>query len=88
MMQIKWKKISQYCIESNNLYISRYKIASGANRYALWHNTKLLKIDDNPQELKNEAMAIIERESGQSDDLFGKSAERRQTSSSYDQRKG
>lgn len=88
MMQIKWKKISNYCIESNNLYISRYKIASGANRYALWQNTKLIKIDDNPQELKNEAMAIIERESGQSGDLFGKFAKGRQTSSHYSERKG
>lgn len=88
MTQIKWKKISQYCIESNNLYISRYKIASGANRYALWHNTKLIKINDNPQELKDEAMAIIERESGKSGDLFGKLAQRSQTSTDYDQRKG
>lgn len=88
MTQIKWKKISQYCIESNNLYISRYKIASGANRYALWHNSKLLKINDNAQELKNEAMAIIERESGQSGDLFGKPIARQQTPTNYNQRKG
>ena len=53
MMQIKWKKISEYCIEYNNVYISRYKIASGANRYALWLNSKLIKIDDDVKVLKN-----------------------------------
>jgi protein associated with RNAse G/E len=87
MMQIKWKKISEYCIECNNVYISRYKIASGANRYALWLNSKLIKIDDDVKVLKNEAVAIIESESSKSADLLGKLAKRRQTSSNYSERK-
>ena len=70
-MQNKWSKISNFCIERNNLYISRYVLADGANRYVLWNGTKMIKIHDNAQELKNEAMAIIERESGKSGELFG-----------------
>lgn len=88
MMQIKWKKVSNYCIESNNVYISRYKIASGANRYALWLNSKLIKIDDDVKVLKNEAVAIIERESSKSSELLGKLAQRKQASSNYSERKG
>jgi len=71
-MQIKWKKISQYCIESNNIYISRYKLADGANRYVLWHNNKMIKIHDEAKVLKDEAMAIITRELSEPKDLFGK----------------
>ena len=42
-MQIKWKKISQYCIEYNNIYISKYKVENDF-RYVLWHNSKLIKV--------------------------------------------
>ena len=70
-MQNKWSKVSNYCIERNNLYISRYVLADGANRYVLWNGTKMIKIHDNAQELKNEAMAIIERELSEPKDLFG-----------------
>ena len=87
-MQNKWSKISNFCIERNNLYISRYVLADGANRYVLWHGTKMIKIHDNAQELKNEAMAIIERELSEPKDLFGKPTSIRQTSSHYNQRKG
>lgn len=59
-MQIKWKKISQYCIEYNNIYISKYKVENDF-RYALWHNTKLIKIFESSQEAKNEAMAFIQQ---------------------------
>lgn len=58
-MQIKWKKISQYCIEYNNIYISKYKVENDF-RYALWHNTKLIKVFESAQEAKNEAMAFIQ----------------------------
>ena len=87
-MQNKWTKISNYCIERNNYYISRYVLADGANRYVLWNGNKMIKIHDEAKVLKDEAMAIIERESGQSGDLFGKSAKGRQTSNHYSERKG
>lgn len=57
-MQIKWKKISDYCIESHNIYISKYKIKE-KYKYILWHNTKLIKIFESPKEAKDEAMAFI-----------------------------
>jgi hypothetical protein len=56
MTQIKWKKISQYCIERNNYYISKYILADNANRFILWDGTKMLKVSDNSQELKDYAM--------------------------------
>ena len=56
MTQNKWKKISKYCIERNNYYISKYILADNANRYILWDGTKFLKVSDNPQELKDYAM--------------------------------
>ena len=87
-MQNKWSKISNFCIERNNLYISRYVLADGANRYVLWDGTKMIKIHDNAQELKNEAMAIIERELSEPKDLFGKPTSSRQTFGHYNQRKG
>ena len=87
-MQNKWSKVSKYCIERNNFYISRYVLADGANRYVLWDGTKMIKIHDNAQELKNEAMAIIERELSEPKDLFGKPTSNRQTSGNYNQRKG
>ena len=59
-MQIKWKKINQYSIEYNNIYISKYKVENDF-RYALWHNTKLIKVFESPQEAKNEAMAFIQQ---------------------------
>lgn len=89
-MQNKWSKVSKYCIERNNFYISRYVLADGANRYVLWDGAKMIKIHDNAQDLKNEA----ERLDGQSaesspiNDLFGRLNQRRQGPTSYDQRKG
>ena len=59
-MQIKWKKLSQYCIEYNNIYISKYKVENDY-RYVLWRNTKLIKVFDTSQEAKNEAMALIQQ---------------------------
>lgn len=59
-MQIKWKKLSQYCIEYNNIYISKYKVENDY-RYVLWHNTKLIKVFNTSQEAKNEAMALIQQ---------------------------
>jgi hypothetical protein len=58
-MQIKWKKISQYCIEYNNIYISKYKVKNNY-KYVLWHNAKLIKIFESSEEAKNEAMAFIQ----------------------------
>ena len=88
--QNKWKKISQYCIERNNFYISRYLLADGANRFVLWEGTKIIKIQDNPQELKHEAERLDSKQGklATTDDLFGRLNQRRQDTSNYDQRKG
>jgi len=56
MTQNKWTKLSQYCIERNNYYISKYILADNANRFILWDGTKMLKVSDNSQELKDYAM--------------------------------
>jgi len=89
-MQNKWSKISNFCIERNNYWISRYVLADGANRYILWDGNKIIKIHDNAKVLKDEAERLDGESAklGQSDDLFGRFAQRRQTTSSYDQRKG
>lgn len=89
-MQNKWKKVSQYCIERNNYWISRYVVADGANRYILWDGNKILKIDDNAKVLKDETERLDgnSSESKSTDDLFGRANQRRQTATSYDQRKG
>ena len=55
MTQFKWKKVSQYCVECNNYYISKYIVADNA-KFILWDGHKMLKVSDKPQELKNYAM--------------------------------
>jgi hypothetical protein len=89
-MQNKWSKVSKYCIERNNFYISRYMLADGANRFVLWEGTKMIKIQDNAQELKDEAERL-DRKSAEHqpiDDLFGRINQTRKDTSSYNQRKG
>ena len=90
MTQNKWKKISQYCIERNNFYISRYMLADGANRYVLWDGNKMIKIHDDAKVLKDEAERMDSKQGQPSatDDLFGRLNQRRQDTSSYHQRKG
>lgn len=56
-MQIKWKKLNNYCIEHDDLIICRYKTLD-SDRFILWQNDKILKITDTAQEAKNEAMAL------------------------------
>lgn len=89
-MQNKWSKISNFCIERNNYWISRYVVADGANRYILWDGNKILKIDDNAKALKDEAERLDsnETEYKSTNDLFGRANRGRQTSTSYNQRKG
>jgi hypothetical protein len=73
-MQNKWSKVSNFCIERNNLYISRYVLANNANRYILWDGTKMIKISDNSQELKNYAMEYDKTQSSTTDrpsSIFG-----------------
>ena len=89
-MQNKWSKVSQYCIERNNYWISRYVLADGANRYILWDGNKMIKIHDNAKVLKDEAERL-DSNKGQlapTNDLFGRLNQRRQIATSYDQRKG
>jgi hypothetical protein len=88
-MQNKWSKVSKYCIERNNFYISRYTLADGANRFVLWDGHKMIKIHDDAKALKDEAERLDSKstELGQSDDLFGRINQRRKDTSSYDQRK-
>jgi hypothetical protein len=89
-MQNKWSKVSKYCIERNNFYISRYTLADGANRFVLWDGHKMIKINDNAQELKDEAQRMDSQSAKPSatSDLFGRINQRRKDTSSYDQRKG
>ena len=89
-MQNKWSKVSKYCIERNNFYISKYILADGANRFVLWDGTKMIKIHDNAQELKDEAQRMDGEQSKSQpiNDLFGRINQRRQDTASYDQRKG
>ena len=89
-MQNKWKKVSQYCIERNNYFISRYVLADGANRYVLWDGSKLIKIHDNAKALKDEAERLDSNpsESSATSDLFGRANQRWQNTTSYNQRKG
>ena len=89
-MQNKWKKVSQYCIERNNYWISRYILADGANRYILWDGNKMIKIHDNAKALKDEAERLDSEQTKPSatNDLFGRLNQRRKDTSSYDQRKG
>ena len=89
-MQNKWKKVSQYCIERNNYFISRYVLADGANRYILWDGCKLIKIHDNAKALKDEAERLDSNpsESSATSDLFGRANQRWQNATSYNQRKG
>ena len=90
MTQNKWKKVSNFCIERNNYYISRYTLADGANRYVLWDGNKMVKIHDDAKVLKDEAerMDSNPTESSPTQDLFGRLNQRRQNTTSYDQRKG
>lgn len=89
-MQNKWKKISNFCIERNNYYISRYSLADGANRYILWDGNKMIKIHDDAKVLKDEAQRLDSNEakSSSTNDLFGRANQRWQNTASYDQRKG
>jgi hypothetical protein len=89
-MQNKWSKVSKYCIERNNFYISKYILADGANRFVLWDGTKMIKIHDDAKALKDEAerMDSHATQYQSTTDLFGRSYQRRQNATSYDQRKG
>ena len=89
-MQNKWSKVSQYCIERNNYWISRYVLADGANRFVLWDGNKMIKIHDDAKVLKDEAERLDSQQTKPSatNDLFGRLNQRRKDTSSYDQRKG
>ena len=88
-MQNKWSKISNYCIERNNFYISRYMLSDGADRFVLWDGTKMIKIHDNAKALKDEAERLGSKQTEHQpiDDLFGRTNQRREDAKSYDQRK-
>jgi hypothetical protein len=58
MTTIRWKKISNYCIESNEIYISRYKLPD-SERFAMWHNAKLIQIFNSAKEAKDAAISFI-----------------------------
>ena len=61
-MQIKWKKINNYCIEHNKIYISKYNLIDGPI-FAMWHNTKLIKVFNTSQEAKDHALLFIQEQS-------------------------
>ena len=62
MIQVKWKKISNYCIEHNHIYISKYNVMDG-QRFAMWHNTKLIQIFNTAKEAKDHAILFIQEQS-------------------------
>lgn len=88
-MQNKWSKVSKYCIERNNFYISKYMLADGANRFVLWDGNKMIKIHDDAKVLKDEAERLDSEQTEHSaiDDLFGRINQTRKDTESYDQRK-
>jgi hypothetical protein len=65
-------------------------LADGADRFVLWDGTKMIKIHDNAQELKDEAQRMDSEQSKSQpiNDLFGRINQSRQDTASYDQRKG
>ena len=65
-MQIRWKKISDYCIEAHSVTITK-AISQNKEKFIVWHNSKLVKIYDNAEIAKQEAVALIKKESACSD---------------------
>jgi hypothetical protein len=65
-------------------------LSDGADRFVLWDGTKMIKIHDNAQELKDETERLDRKSAEHSpiNDLFGSINQRRQNTASYDQRKG
>lgn len=51
---MKWKKLSDYAIESGQYTISKANV-DGQPRYTLWEGEKMLGIFDTPQEAKEKA---------------------------------
>jgi len=88
-MQNKWSKVSKYCIERNNFYISQYTLADGAKRFVLWDGNKMIKIHNDAKALKDEAERLDSESAKHSpiDDLFGRINQTRKDTKSYDQRK-
>lgn len=65
-MQIKWKKISDYCIEAHSVTVTK-AISQNKEKFIVWHNSKLIKIYDDPKIAKQEAVALIKSQSACSD---------------------
>ena len=65
-------------------------LSDGADRFVLWDGTKMIKIHDNAQELKDETERLDRKSAEHSpiNDLFGRINQTRKNTSSYDQRKG
>jgi hypothetical protein len=65
-------------------------LSDGADRFVLWDGTKMIKIHDNAQELKDETERLDRKSAEHSpiNDLFGRINQTRKDTSSYDQRKG
>jgi hypothetical protein len=85
-MPSKWKRISQYCIECDGFYISKYKITDD-ERFVLFQGVNLLKVYKTAQEAKDEAMALIQTESSKSSSLFDRVTKQGQQAVGYDRGK-
>ena len=85
-MQNKWKRISQYCIECDGFYISKYKTME-SERFVLFHGVNLLKVYKTAQEAKDEAVALIKTESTKSSGLFNRVTKQGQQAVGYDRGK-
>lgn len=60
-VQIRWKKINNYCIGFKEINISK-AIVNENQRFILWQGDKLINIYKTSQEAKNDAMALIKTE--------------------------
>lgn len=68
MTKLRWKKINDYCIELNEITITKAKVIN-ETKYVLWQNGNLIKVFKTSDEAKNEAMALIQAKPA----LFNKS---------------
>lgn len=56
-MQVKWKKLNNYCIEFEDYIICKYK-TQDKDRFILWNGERFIKVFDTAQEAKNETLAL------------------------------
>jgi len=66
---IKWKKVSDYCIECDNVFISKYKVMD-IEKFVLFHGIDIIKVYNTAKEAKDEAMAFIKSKPAKPSSIF------------------